>query len=206
MKLMLAAIAAALLSSAAASAQTTPASNAPPDVVLLQKGWSAESRNPALDDDPFLPNVEFHDAQRQQKISDMINNRRARGSETREPPPPRTMKKGDEDDKNSLPSQRGLRTTYTYRAKLKNTGARTIRRVNWGYAFLDPDTHEPLGLHRYSSKVRIRPGESVELSGRSGSPQTSTVSASNVSKKLEEMIYIFRIEYEDGEAWELPLK
>lgn len=210
MKLMLTALAATLLLAAVASGQAPPAdpppSSAPPDIVLLQKGWSVETRNPALDDDPFAPNVEFREDLRAQKMNDIRNAIRARGSETREPPPPRGQSRtGEDETKKPLPSSE-RRTTYTYRAKLKNTGAKTIRVVHWGYAFFDPDTQEPLGLHRYTAKVRMRPGESVELAGRSGAPQTSTVSAANAGKKLEEMIVIFRVEYDDGSLWQLSFK
>lgn len=207
MKIKTAALFVALLASASASAQTQPApAHAPPDIVLLQKGWSAESRNPALDEDPFAGNVEFRDAQRAQKINDIQNAMRGRSGIAREPPPPRKSKDEVETEaKKPLPSTE-RQVIYTYRAKVKNTGAKTIRVVHWAYAFLDPDTQQPLGLHRYSTKVTLRPGKSAELAGRSGSPQTSTVSAATVSKKLEEMIVIFRVEYEDGAVWEIPLK
>lgn len=218
MKYMMAALAALLLASAATPGQTAPAQpppapHAPPDIVLLQKSWSSERRNPALDDDPFASNTEYIDAQRAQKMNDLQNAIRARGSESREPPQQNPSRTADpnrpkdtfEKREVALPSA-DRRTTYTYRAKVKNTGAKTIRVVHWGYAFLDPDTQRPLGLHRYTSKVRIRPGESFEMAGRSGAPQTSTVSASSPSKKPEELIVIFRVEYDDGAVWEVPLK
>ena len=170
-------------------------------------------RSAVLDEDPFAPNVEFTDAQRAQRVNEMQNRIRGRGAESREPPPQNTSRTSDpnkprdtfEQPKKSLPSS-DRRTIYTYRAKVKNTGAKTIRVVHWGYAFLEPDTQKPLGLHRYSTKVRIRPGESVELAGRSSSPQTSTVSAASASKKPEELIVIYRVEYDDGAVWEIPLK
>jgi hypothetical protein len=212
MKIKTAALFVALLASAA-SAQTQPAPHAPPDIVLLQKSWSFERRSAILDEDPFAPNVEFTDAQRAQKITEQQNTIRGRGAESREPPPQRPSRTTDpnrpkdtfEKPKDTLPTT-DRRTIYTYRAKVKNTGAKTIRVVHWGYAFLEPDTQKPLGLHRYSTKVRIRPGESVELAGRSNSPQTSTVSATSASKKLEELIVIYRVEYDDGAVWEIPVK
>ena len=218
MKYMMAALAALLLASAAvpgqtAPPQTPPAAHVPSDIVLLQKGWSSERRNPALDDDPFAANADFIDAQRAQRMNELQNAIRARGSESREPPPQRPSRTTDpnrpkdtfEKAKDTPPST-DRRTIYTYRAKVKNTGAKTIRVVHWGYAFIDPDTQQPLGLHRYSTKVRIRPGESADLAGRSGSPQTSTVNANNAAKKLEEVIFIFRVEYDDGAVWQIPPK
>ena len=214
MKFKTVALFAALLAPAAVSAQTQPTPHSPPDILLLQKSWSSERRNPALDDDPFEANTEYIDAQRAQKVNELQNIIRARGAEQREPPPQNPSRTTDPNrpkdtfekpKKDTLPSA-DRRTIYTYRAKVKNTGAKTIRAVHWGYAFLDPDTQQPLGLHRYKSKVKIRPGESFELAGRSGAPQTSTVNVNSAAKKLEEMVVIFRVEYDDGAVWEVPLK
>ncbi|HEY9284603.1 MAG TPA: hypothetical protein VIP46_14200 [Pyrinomonadaceae bacterium] len=214
MKIKTVVLFAALLAPAAVSAQTPPATHSPSDIVLLQKGWSAERRNPALDDDPFAANTDYIDSQRAQRMNELQNIIRSRGSESREPPvqnPSRTTDPNRPKDtfekpkKDTQPSD-NRRTIYTYRAKVKNTGAKTIRLVHWAYAFLDPDTQQPLGLHRYKTKVKIRPGESFELAGRSGAPQTSTVSVASVSKKLDEVIVIFRVEYDDGAVWEIPLK
>ena len=217
MKYMTAALAALLLASAATQGQTAPAqgtpdSHAPPDVVLLQKGWSSERRSAVLDEDPFAPNVEFTDAQRAQKISEQQNSIRGRAAEGREPPRPtsRTLDPNRPKDTFEQPKEVPLtsdqRITYIYRAKVKNTGAKTIRAVYWGYAFIDPDTQQSLGLHRYSTKVRIRPGESAELAGRSNAPRTSTVNVNSAAKKPEEMIVIYRVEYDDGAVWQIPLK
>jgi hypothetical protein len=180
-----------------ATAQTSPASPVPPDIVVIQKNWHLYVRNPALDDDPFSANVEFNDAQRAQRISDIQNAIRAKGSEERQPPPPRVHKSHD-----SLPAKQ--EATYVYRAKIKNTGAKTIRVIDWSYTFLDPDTQQELGRHLYSSKVKIRPGQNNELIGRSVSPQTGTVNVKNFGKELSEQIIIYRVEYDDGSVWQNP--
>jgi hypothetical protein len=188
---------AVLLLTITATAQTSPASSVPPDVVVLQKNWHLYVRNPALDDDPFSANVEFNDAQRAQRISDIQNAIRAKGSEERQPPPPRVHKNHD-----SFPAKQ--EATYVYRAKIKNTGAKTIRVIDWSYTFLDPDTQQELGRHLYSSKVRIRPGQNNELVGRSATPQTGTVNVKNIGKELNEQIVIYRVEYDDGSVWQNP--
>ena len=188
-----------LLGAASAPAQTptvTPA--VPPDLVVLQKKWQTHVRNPALDQDSFSANDDFSDAQRAQKINDLQNKIRGRGAEGLEPPPPRTKR----DD--APPPQPGVGTTYVYRAKVKNTGAKTIRVIDWGYTFLDPETQQELGRHLYSTKVKIRPGQDNELVGRSAKPQTSTVNVKNAGKEMGEQVVIYRVEYEDGSVWQPP--
>jgi hypothetical protein len=190
-----------LLGGASAAAQTPAATMAgpaaPPDLVVLQKKWQTHTRNPALDQDPFSANDDFSDAQRAQKINDLQNKIRGRSGEPLEPPPPRAKKKNDAPPPGTV-------TTYVYRARVKNTGAKTIRVIDWGYSFLDPETQEELGRHLYSTKVKIRPGQDNELVGRSGKPQTSTVNVKNAGKKLGEQVVIYRVEYDDGSVWRLP--
>jgi hypothetical protein len=176
---------------------TTPApAAAPPDLVVLQKKWQTFTRNPALDADPFDANEEFEDARQAQRVSDIRNAIRARGSESREPPPVRTTKIGSPDSK--------LIVTYVYRAKVKNTGPKTIRVIDWAYTFLDPETKQELGRHPYTTKVNLRPGKDNELVGRSAKPQTSTVSVKNAGKELGEQVVIYRVEYDDGSVWQPP--
>jgi hypothetical protein len=190
-----------LLGAAAAPAQMPTATPiAPPDLVVLQKKWQTSTRNPALDQDPFSANDDFSDAQRAQKMNDLQNKIRGRGAEQLEPPPPRT-KRNNED-----PPPPGHVTTYVYRARVKNTGAKTIRVIDWGYTFLDPETQQELGRHLYQTKVKIRPGQDEELVGRSAKPQTATVSVKNAGKELGEQIVIYRIEYDDGSVWQNPSK
>ena len=190
-----------LLGTASAPAQTPPATPAaPPDLVVLQKKWQTYARNPALDEDSFSANDDFSDAQRAQKINDLQNKIRGRGAEGLEPPPPRT-KRND-----APPPPPGVITTYVYRAKVKNTGAKTIRVIDWGYTFLDPETQQEIGRHLYSTKVKIRPGQDNELVGRSAKPQTSTVNVKNAGKEPHEQVVIYRVEYEDGTSWQSPQK
>ncbi len=187
-----------LLGAGAAAAQTptaTPAS--PPDLVLLKQKWQALTRNPALDADPFDANEEFEDARQAQRVHEIRNTIRARGNESREPPPPRANSTINNPDSKRI-------VTYVYRARVKNTGAKTIRAIEWAYTFLDPETRQEIGHHPYLTKVKIRPGQDGELVGRSGKPQTSTVSVKNVDKALGEQVVIYRIEYDDGSVWQPP--
>ena len=193
---------AVLLGSVIASAQTSSSVSDPPDIVVLQKNWRPYVRNAALDADPFSANTEFTDALRAQRVNDIQNAVRARGSESREPPPPR-RNKGQ-----AVSSQ--PTATYVYQVKIKNTGTKTIRVVDWGYIFADRETQEELGRHRYSNKVKMRPGQNTDLVGRTTSPPTFVVNAKNTgqesSKQPSEQVVIYRIEYDDGTVWQSPVK
>lgn len=185
-----------------APAQTSPGVSVPPDIVVLQKSWRLAVRNSVLDDDPFSANAEFNEALRAQRVNDIQNAIRARGSESRLPPPPRPNKN---QDATSQPSE-----TYVYQVKIRNTGTKTIRAVDWGYIFTDPDTQQEQGRHRYSNKVKLRPGQNSGLVGRTASPPTYIVSAQNagkdVRKQLTEQVVIYRLEYEDGTVWQNATK
>jgi hypothetical protein len=192
-----------LLGALCAAAQTSSSDSAAPDIVVLQKNWRLQVRNSALDDDPFSANAEFNEALRVQRANEIQNAIRARGSESRQPPPQR---RSNSRDITAEPSE-----VYLYQVKIKNTGAKTIRAIDWGYLFLDPKTRQELGRHRYSSnKIKIRPGQNSELVGRTGSTPTYIVNAQtagkDMSKQLSEQVVIYRIEYEDGTVWQNPAK
>ena len=198
MKTMIWAFFLVLLGAINAPAQNPSTATLEPDIVVLQKNWHVYVRNPALDDDPFSANAEFTDNQRAQRINDIQNSIRARGGESREPPPPRASK--------IVRSPSKELETYVYRAKIKNAGLKTIRVVDWEYVFVDPDTQQELGRHRFLNKVKIQPGKNSEPVGRSPSPQTSILNVNSADKQPSEQVLINRVEYDDGSVWQNPIK
>jgi hypothetical protein len=197
MKVLLSVLLAVLLA-ANIPAQTSPTVSAPPDIIVVKRTWRLVNSSSPLDYDPFEANAQFNDAMRAQRNSDIQNAIRAKGSESREPPPQPPRKTSSSPAKPQV--------TYVYSAKIRNAGVKTIRSVEWAYLFLDPDTLSELGRHRYSSKVKIRPGQSDELVGHSTNSQTYTVNAKSAGKGLGEQIVIYRIEYDDGSIWQNPAK
>jgi hypothetical protein len=197
---------AVLLGAVAASAQTASPAPAPPDIVVLQKNWRLVVRTAALDEDPFEANKEFNEALRAQRENDIQNAIRARGAESRVPPPPRNKKTSD------VPSS--PTATYLYQVKIRNTGTKAIRAVDWGYIFTDPETQREVGRHRYSNKVKIRPAQNNDLIGRTSSHPTFAVNIGNTGKEpgkqpgkqLTEQVVIYRVEYDDGTVWQNPSK
>ncbi|HZH30940.1 MAG TPA: hypothetical protein VEY11_09265 [Pyrinomonadaceae bacterium] len=193
---------AVLLGAVAAAAQTEPPVSAPPDIVVLQKNWRMVVRNAALDEDPFSANAEFNEALRAQRENDRQNAIRARGSESRVPPPPRNKRTLD------VPSSQ--MPTYLYQVRLRNTGTKAIRAIDWGYIFTDPETQMEVGRHRYSNKVKIRPEKNSDLIGRTSSHPTFLVNVKNTGKEPgkqpTEQVVIYRVEYDDGTVWQNPSK
>ena len=189
-----------LLLAGAASAQTPSAATDPPNVTVLQKNWRSQVRNPVLDEDPFIPNYEYREAVRTQKenmrttaitlktMGVAVNN-----------PPPKILR---------VDAPPGLIITYIYSVKLRNNDEKTIRSVVWEYIFFDPDTQIEMGHHQQTSKVKIHPGKSKDLSRSSTNPPAQVIDASKAAKdpaaRLSERVVIHRIEYTDGSVWQRP--
>jgi hypothetical protein len=96
-------------------------------------------------------------------------------------------------------------TLYVYKMKVKNTGRKTIRSIDWEYQFLHPETKEIMGSARAMSKVKVAPGKIKQLEGQTTRPLTKLISADQLGKKegeqFEERVIIHRIYYTDGPAW-----
>jgi hypothetical protein len=177
-----------------------PEQPAPP-VEILQKSWRLEVFNPKLDEDPFAANDQQREFERDQKDNAIRNQAIVREGGT----PIQTNRPA----KPVSTSAERERATYVYRVKLKNGGAQTIESLVWAYVFLDRQTQEELGRHRYTSMVKIRPGKSRELMGRSSSPPTNVISAAQAGKEpgkqYTEEIVIERLDYTDGSFWQRPV-
>lgn len=98
---------------------------------------------------------------------------------------------------------------FVYRVTVKNTGTKTVTAIHWDYLFFDSDKGEQIGQHSFRQPVKIRPGKSMELIGRSAFPPTRVLDAARAQQPRAEMseeISIRRIDYEDGSSWQRPLE
>jgi hypothetical protein len=85
---------------------------------------------------------------------------------------------------------------------MKNTGSKTVARIEWDYFFLHPDTLQEAGHRSFRHDAKIRPGKEVELSGQTSSPPIRVIDATKpVQVRYAEKIVIQRIEYADGSVW-----
>lgn len=181
---------------------TTPALKVAPELQIIEQKWQVEYRNPALDEDPLLPNNILRQAQIDRRENDRQNAIRAKRGQPPEPPPAKVI---PVETRRADPWIR-----YTYRLKIKNTSQKPIVRIHWDYVFYELGTEHEIGRQRFTSENEILPDKIKNLVMRSPAPPTKTVNV-NESDKLEnkysEKIEIIRIEYKDGSVWEAtPLK
>jgi hypothetical protein len=94
---------------------------------------------------------------------------------------------------------------YIYEAKVNNTGTKIIRKIVWEYILVDPYTKREVGNHRFTSMVRLRPGKTTQLVGRTLFPPATIVSGKTANKtqpgKYDERIVIHLIAYNDKSVW-----
>jgi hypothetical protein len=95
---------------------------------------------------------------------------------------------------------------YSYEARIKNEGAKTIRMVVWTYSFVDRATGLEVGQRRLTSPTSAPPGGTVNLVVMSTTRPVRVVQAAkpNNEKKHKylERVTIDRVEYDDGTVWQ----
>ena len=187
----------------AADISAQPSSSLPdaPGVEVGKISWQKDVFVPALFEDPLRPNQERADLVRDQKATIRENVIRTQGGQ-----PPLPLPTAKPADANSERSS----TSYRYTAKIKNTGEKTIRNIDWQYLFFDPETGVEVGQHRYRTNVKVRPGKNADLVGRSTTPPVGVVTVTKTSdglrSKYSERVVIHSIEYTDGTIWNRPAK
>ena len=186
-----------LLLTASSIAQENSASSGPPDIVVLEKSWSKKSSASSHDSNPLGPNEALISQTHMERAAirqrdDSLPNQ---PTEARMPiPRPRP-----------IPPPVSAVTTYVYKMKVKNNGAKTIKSVDWEYQFLDPQTQEVMGYRRIKSEAKLGPGETRVLEKRFTRQPTILVNVNTLGKKYQdqftERLIIHRIQYSDGSVW-----
>ena len=179
------------------SAQTPANKSAEPNVTVVQKKWRIDVRNPKLEKDPVQTMNDRETAERQRKDAIRTNDILAeRGMPSETTQVPGAVRDTD---------RSGITILYVYEIKLRNTGAKRIRKIMWDYVFFEPGTETEVGRRRFISKVNISPGGTGNVVARAAAPPTSTVNARTAGKKPEEQyseqVVIQRVEYADGSVW-----
>jgi hypothetical protein len=186
----------ALLFAVGGAFAQVPVESPATDIVVIGKSWRMEIRpSSAEEEDPFRANDEARQTQRDIKENNRRNEVRTRAGLPLEPPPIRVKPISD------APVVVDPSAVYLYEIKVKNTGSKTIRAIAWEYVFFDEVTKEEVGRRKFATKVNIQPGKTRNVTARSISPPTGTISAAQAGKKrgqYSEEIVIESIEYEDG--------
>jgi hypothetical protein len=176
--------------------------SAPSDLTVLEKSWSKESvdlnRGNA---NPLKPNEDLMRVTREQK--EFIRARdNTLPNQSTEPSMPAAGPKPVNDG-------RLLLTSYVYRIKVKNSGAKKIESIQWEYQFLDPVTKEITDQREFWNKLNLSPGKSKKVEHYSPRQPTHVVGADQLGKKygdqFTERVVIRKIVYTDGTVWQRPV-
>lgn len=100
------------------------------------------------------------------------------------------------------------RDGYRYKVSLRNEGVKTVKSIDWDYYFVDPNTHQELARHQFTSDETIKPGKSKEVSVLYLKPPVKTLGAQSLGKKetslLTAQVVIVRLQFSDGSVWQRP--
>ena len=172
-----------------------------PFVEVIEQKWSVKTAstggdfNNAVNEDPFRANNETNQAKEDIKQTARLNKILIARGEDPVAPPVRTRL--PEANQESYASSK-----YLYKAKIKNTGSKTIQTIRWEYVFFEKGTSREVGRQKFLAKVNVQPGEIKNLTGESISPPTGAIDAKLVDKKIRdqysEQVIIQSIEFTDG--------
>jgi hypothetical protein len=184
-----------LLFTISVAAQTTTTTSDPTDLTVLEKSWHKDFISPNRDGNPLRPNEDLIMQTRAEKTE--IRDRDYRLPSTTEPRMPAMAPR-------PIPPGRP-KDIYIYKIKVKNTGVKDIKTVDWEYQFLHPDTQEVLGSRHIVSRVKLGAGKTQDVEVRLIQKPTLIVSADQLDKKyrdqFQERVIIHRIVYRDGSVW-----
>lgn len=100
----------------------------------------------------------------------------------------------------SLGVKRGTDYVFKYDARLRvrNSGARAVRSVEWAHVFYEEETGRDLKRYRLQLRRRVGPGEALTL-GKAVyiRPDESTRHLTSGRQRVE----VTRVEFEDGGVW-----
>lgn len=95
---------------------------------------------------------------------------------------------------------------FAYRVKLRNGGAKTIKRLFWEYRFSDAASSETVSRRQFVCSVQIKPQAVKALEAFSFSPPSNVVNAAALEAGngdgLSSKIVINRVDYADGSTWQ----
>ena len=188
---------------AAVCAQTTPEPTAS-GVEVVKYNWSKERIN--WEGDPFGGPVESFDDMRRRRVDERrVERARASGNIGEAAKVEREMR-AERVIKERPPAP--PRYAFSYKVSVKNTGAKTIKELDWDYVFTDASTGQELDRRQFTGVEKIAPGKSKELAFLVPTPPTKTISAQSLNKRerdgLKEQVVIVRVLYDDGTVWQLP--
>jgi hypothetical protein len=95
---------------------------------------------------------------------------------------------------------------FTYRAKVRNAGAKVVEVMFWEYQFTESASPANVVRRQFLCGVQIKPGKDKELVAVSLSGPDDVVSVESLAHKpgnlYQEKVVVNRVEYADGSIWQ----
>lgn len=187
----------------AAHAQTLTAADS--GVEVVKHSWSKERID--WERDPFAGPIEsFDDARMRMRNEKRIEDAK-RGSA---PETDRIKTEARADDALIAVRHRGkpARYVFSYKASLRNNGARAIKEIDWDYVFIDTATSQEVGRHQFTSEGRLDPGKKRDFGFLIPAPPSQTISVHSLNDKesrgVTGRVVLVRVLYADGSIWQRP--
>lgn len=100
----------------------------------------------------------------------------------------------------SLKTARGTDYVFKYasRLRVKNSGPKAFKSIEWGHVFFDPETGKELKRYRLKAAERVAPGVTLTLSKAVFIKPGESTRHLNAGKQR---IEVTRVEYDDGVVW-----
>jgi hypothetical protein len=193
--------------SAAGSAQTAATVQDPTDVLVIKFGWDKERIGWALD--PFgTSGGDFNAVRRRINEERQLERAKNSGNREEENRLTREVKLRREDEARARQAVPKQRYGFRYKLSVKNTGAKTIKTIDWDYLFFDAATGEKVGHQQFTNDEKINPGKEKSLEVFVPTPPARVISVQALNQKENERLFgkviLMRIVYADGSVWERP--
>lgn len=177
-----------------------------PDVQVLKFSWSKERIG--WERDPFGGPVENYDEMRVRMRNERRIQEAKKGGSSMEVDKITREAKADDANITRIRDKAPPRYVFMYKVSLRNTGAKTIKTIDWDYIFFEPDTEHEIERRQFTNDEKISPGKTKELSVLFNRPPTRTISVYALGKdeqsSVNGRVEIVRIEYADGSVWPGP--
>lgn len=187
-------------------AQNTAAAPAPPGVEVLKSSWSKERIG--WERDPFAGPVENYDQMRVRMRNERRIQEAKKTGSAMEVDKITREAKADDANIERMRQKAPPRYVFMYKASVKNTGAKTIKTIDWDYVFYEPGTEHEVERRQFTSDEKIAPGKTKGLEVLVSTPPTRTVSVYALGKdeqrSVQGRVVIVRVEYADGSVWPQP--
>jgi hypothetical protein len=174
-------------------------------VEVVKHSWSKERIN--WERDPFAGPLESFDDARMRMRNEKRMEDAKRGNS---PEADKIRNEARADDALIAIRHRGkpARYVFSYKASVRNGGAKTVKSVDWDYVFFDSATRAEVGRHQFTSDSKIEPGKKKEFGFLISAPPSKTVSVHALNDKerqgLVEEVVLVRVVYDDGTVWQRP--